>query len=70
MFSCDHGRKTVTSEKDELGQVHKTHLGGLETHATTQPVNDSHLGQRNRALCRKGPDSYFETPNMGQDNDN
>lgn len=55
MFSCDHGRKTVTSEKDELGQVHKTHLGGLETQATTQPVNDSHLGPEKQGSVQKRP---------------
>lgn len=56
--------KQVTSEKDELGQVHETHRGGLQLHAPTKVVAYSNLGSENRSLCRKGTDSYFETSNM------
>lgn len=53
--------KQVTSEKDELGQVHETHLGNLQLHAPTEVMAYS---QRNRSLCRKGTESYFETSDM------
>lgn len=36
--------KQVTSEKDELGQVHKTHRGSLQLHAPTEVVAYSNLG--------------------------
>lgn len=35
--------KQVTSEKDELGQVHETHLGNLQLHAPTKVMAYSNL---------------------------
>lgn len=64
ILSCDHRKRTMpgraaTRENDELGPVHQTHLGGLQLHAPSHPVNYRDLGTE-----KQDSGSSFETPNM------